>query len=365
MFIYNNWFVAALDNEVTSTRPLARMICGKPIVMYRTTSGNVAALEDRCMHRGMPLSEGKVCDEGRSIMCPYHGLEYDHTGACVKVPSQASIPRMMKVTTYPVVERYNFVWLWPGDPALADPATIPVLPYAENPDFELFNLAHIEYKSDWQLVYDNVMDLTHLAYVHQAAINGDPAANVASRLEVTTDEDANRVRFKRETPNSEPPPQYKFGYPFEGKIDRWQDVECSPSGMLFWSGGLDVGKGAFDGKREGGMQLGTFHAVTPSTEGHCHYFAHGARNVHKGNEAVAAKLRDGMNATLDEDRAIIELQQARLNATSGRPVVSLAADAAGLQVRRMFKRLKAAEAETFPVSVVRHVDLMRELGGAG
>ncbi|RJG03101.1 aromatic ring-hydroxylating dioxygenase subunit alpha [Noviherbaspirillum sedimenti] len=373
MFIYDNWYVAALTTEVNSEKPLARMIVGKPMVFFRTDEGQVAALEDRCMHRGMPLSAGPICNKGRSLQCPYHGLEFDITGACVKAPSQTSIPRNMQVLTYPVVERDSFVWVWTGDPEIADPATIPRTTLGEPDTFGTFNLAHIEYKADWKLIYDNVMDLTHLAYVH-TVVNGDVQANVEAKLTISTDDDGKRVSFVRKLPDSIPADQYKMGFDFKGNCDRWQEIECSASGMLIWTGAMDVGCGALDGnagametKRTGGFQLVSYHAITPSTEGNAHYFASGHVNVHLGNEEVFAKMREGQMTTLYEDRVILEPQQARLNETPGRPVVSLAADAAGLAVRRMFKKLLTAEMEKKapprPARSSGHQDLMVELTG--
>ncbi|RJG03097.1 aromatic ring-hydroxylating dioxygenase subunit alpha [Noviherbaspirillum sedimenti] len=367
MFIYDSWYVAALATEVNSEKPLARMILGKPMVFFRTDEGQVAALEDRCMHRGMPLSAGPICNKGRSLQCPYHGLEFDITGACVKAPSQTSIPRNMQVLTYPVVERDSFVWVWTGDPEIADPATIPTTGPVNDDTFGLFSLLHLEYKADWKLIYDNVMDLTHLAYVH-SVVNGDVQANVEAKLTISTDDDGKRVRFARELPNSVPPDLYA-GFVFKGNCDRWQEMECSTSGMQLWNGALDVGCGALDGSRVrvGGFQLYTYQAVTPSSEGNSHYFSNGYTNVHLGNEEVFAKMREGHIKTLYEDRVIIEPQQVRLNETPGRPVVSLSADAAGLAVRRMFKKLLTAEMEKKapprPARSSGHQDLMEELTG--
>jgi len=349
MFLYNNWYVAAIASEVTSEAPLARRICGIPIVMFRTPEGKAAVLEDRCIHRGMPLSHGKVCDKGRTLQCPYHGLEFDSSGACTKAPGQEKIPPAMRVLTYPVVERDAMVWLWPGDPALADPDQIPVMAHGDDPAWELFGQTHIEFKANWQLILDNLMDMNHIAYVHVVAINGDPDAHVSAKMTVSTDDENNRVEIKRQLPNSNPPAQYKFGCDFKGKVDRWQEFEFCPSGVQFCTGAVDAGTGAYEGRREGGVQLRHFHAITPVDEGSSHYFFYGLRNFALGNDLVAAKLKEGMLATLNEDRGIIESQQARLNETPDRPLVSLAADSGGLQVRRVLKRLLAAQAQTRPV----------------
>lgn len=350
MFLYDNWYVAALSSEITSEAPLARVICGNPVVLYRTAVGQAAALEDRCVHRGMPLSSGKLCDGGRSIQCPYHGLEFDATGHCTKAPSQSTVPRAMKVLTYPLCERDGFVWLWPGDPELARLEDVPSMAYAGDPAWEFFGEARYEFKADWRMILDNLMDLSHIAYVHVAAINGDPDAENRARLAVTADDATNRVFVKRHMPGCRPPPLYSSVYDFKGSADRWQEFEGSPSGVYAWSGCLDQAAGTFDAEeRHGGVQLRHFTGLTPSTEGSTHYFFRGIRNFALGNAQVAGKLEAGMRATLLEDQAILEPQQLRLAETPERPLVSLLIDAGGLQMRRVLKRLMDAQRARRPM----------------
>ena len=131
MFPRNFWYVAAWDWEVRRQELFARTICGEPIVFWRREDGTPAALEDRCCHRHMPLSHGKL--RGSDVECVYHGLTYDGTGACIRVPSQKAIPPGAKVRSYPVVERYHWVWIWMADPALADPATIEDFHWMDDP----------------------------------------------------------------------------------------------------------------------------------------------------------------------------------------------------------------------------------------
>ena len=118
MFLRNYWYVAGYDHEV-GRRPLARVILGEPVVLYRLEDGMPVALEDRCAHRHLPLSMGKLV--GDTLQCHYHGLRYDKGGVCVRVPGQDTIPRAARVKSYPVVERYRWLWIWMGDPAQANP----------------------------------------------------------------------------------------------------------------------------------------------------------------------------------------------------------------------------------------------------
>src|SRR5271155_3548384 len=122
MFCSNNWYVAAFASHLAQ-KPVARMICGKPVVLFRTADGAAVALEDRCIHRGAPLSLGE-CERG-NIRCPYHGLEFDGSGRCVVIPGQARIPEAAAVASYRLIERDALLWIWAGEQDKADPSLIP------------------------------------------------------------------------------------------------------------------------------------------------------------------------------------------------------------------------------------------------
>ncbi len=125
-FVRNAWYVGAWPEELDGG-PLGRRIMNEPIVLYRDSAGVVGALEDRCCHRGAPLTHGAVVENG--LQCGYHGLVYERSGKCVQVPGQDTVPSDARVKSYPVVERQGFVWIWMGDPALADQSKIVDFPY--------------------------------------------------------------------------------------------------------------------------------------------------------------------------------------------------------------------------------------------
>src|SRR5262245_35814304 len=109
MFVRNAWYVAAYSNEVAGAL-LARRICNEPLVMFRDWHGRVAALENKCCHRGTPLDLGEIVEQG--IQCGYHGLIFDGTGKCVFIPGQSIIPERAKVRSYPVIEKDQMIWVW-------------------------------------------------------------------------------------------------------------------------------------------------------------------------------------------------------------------------------------------------------------
>src|SRR6188472_120337 len=122
IFLRNSWYVAAWNHELIDGRKLPRTILERPIVMYRGESGKVVALDDRCCHRAAPLSMGRI--EGDDIRCMYHGMKFDPSGKCIQIPGQDMIPPKLGVRSYPIVARDHLVWIWMGDPALADESLI-------------------------------------------------------------------------------------------------------------------------------------------------------------------------------------------------------------------------------------------------
>lgn len=335
----NIWYVAAFAADLEAG-PLARRICDQAVVLFRTASGRCAALEDRCIHRGMPLSRGGECD-GDVIRCPYHGLEYDADGCCVKVPGQERLPEAMRIRSYPLVEKDALLWIWMGDGAKADPSKIPAHPHHSDPGWQ-WSPIFLEIACDWQLLHDNLLDLTHLAYVHRKTIGGDPDAHTAN-AEMRTSRNGNSVLTTRWLRNSNPPPFYTIAHSFAGKIDRWQDTEFLPGLIRIWSGGTDAGTGAFEGKREGGVQLMGLHGVTPSTATSCYYHFTVSRNFKLGVPPVHERVHDGARATLLEDKAILELQQERVLEDPDRILIDTRWDAGGLHARRIIEALVAAE----------------------
>ena len=169
-FPRNSWYIAAAGVEVGEA-PLARTINGEAMVLFRTGEG-VAALRDACPHKGYPLSEGRVI--GDAIRCGYHGIQFGRSGRCVHIPSQSALPSAMQVRAYPVREKGLFIWVWTGDPALADAAAIPEFGFEDRPDFERQLTFSMEVKSNAQFLLENVLDHTHFSYLHAGGFVNDP-----------------------------------------------------------------------------------------------------------------------------------------------------------------------------------------------
>jgi phenylpropionate dioxygenase-like ring-hydroxylating dioxygenase large terminal subunit len=328
MFLRNSWYVAAWGREV-GRKPLARTILGEPVVLYRTERGEPVGLEDRCCHRQLPLSLGSL--EKDFLRCGYHGLKFDPTGKCVEIPGQESIPPQAKVRAYPLVEKYSWVWIWMGPPEKADPALIPSWWWADHKDWAFTKPDMIPVKCDYRLIADNVLDVTHLAFVHASSIG---AASI-TEFPGTVEREERLVRFTRWIKDRPPPPMYKEAGGFTGNVDRWQIVEHVPPCFTVNFAGCKDGEKRID--------LMALSAPTPETERTTHYFFGFVRNFGIDDAKAERMCAEGMVKVFNEDIPILEAQQRAMDANPGAPRVDIKVDAAPLAARRMLDGLLAKD----------------------
>lgn len=196
----NRWWVAGFDWELTD-KPLARTLLGHRLVLFRNADGSVSALEDRCCHRDLPLSLGTL--EPRGLRCGYHGLLFDGAGRCIEAPGQARIPGRARVRSFELRERDRILWLWVGDADVAPAGPPPAYAFHADPAYQ-FGGDSFHYDAPWQLIHDNLLDLSHLGYVHVKTIGGNAAIHMNAQLQVSSD--AHSVRVVRGMPGSAPPP---------------------------------------------------------------------------------------------------------------------------------------------------------------
>jgi phenylpropionate dioxygenase-like ring-hydroxylating dioxygenase large terminal subunit len=340
MFVRNAWYVGAWSDEVAVGGKLARTLLGEPVLFYRGDDGQLAALEDRCCHRGLPLSHG--CVQGAQLQCGYHGLVFDRSGQCVHVPGQDTVPSAARVRSYPVVERQGMAWIWMGEPARADAAQIVSHPWHEDPGWVWIKDCY-RVEAHYQLITDNLMDLTHVGYVHGRTIGGTPQAH--SEAQTTTTPTDRGVRVERWMENSLPPPAYTNAHSFgTERVDRWMEIEFhAPAVVRIHTGAVDVGTGARQGRREGGIRFWGLNVQTPETERSTHYFWSGARNRDAGgDEQRRARLLDSLSITFAEDKAVVEAQQKSLE-RKPEPLLMIASDAGMVRARRIVTAMLQAE----------------------
>lgn len=343
MFLTKAWYVAAWSADV-STTPIARRICGEPVVLYRDTAGRLAALRDSCCHRGAPLSVGSVVANG--LQCGYHGLIFGADGACVYIPGQDQIPSTARVRSYPTVEQDDLAWIWMGPSEEADPAKIVRYPYHLEQSKWPYRRQTLRVAADYMLLVDNLMDLTHLGYVHGSTVGGNPMVHV--NAQTTTERTPLGLKFTRRLLNSPPPPTYVKAVGFKGNVDRWQEFEfIAPSTVLQWTGALDASIETPNAEpREGGFSLRIFHGITPETETTCFYFWSAANGYRQDEPAATDQLFEEIVAAFAEDKAMIELQQMRLNELGESGLIAIHSDKARLSMRRTVNTLLSEERST-------------------
>lgn len=166
--IRNQWYVVLESKEIPAARPVGAMRLGEKMVFWRDSSGRPACLVDRCPHRGAALSAGKLV--GDHLQCPFHGFEFDASGACRLVPANgrsAAVPRALHAQSYPLREAHGFIYLWWGD----EQAAYPPPPFFDN---IAPGLAYATLRDHWPTHYsraiENQLDMAHLPFVHHNTI---------------------------------------------------------------------------------------------------------------------------------------------------------------------------------------------------
>jgi phenylpropionate dioxygenase-like ring-hydroxylating dioxygenase large terminal subunit len=341
-FPLDAWYAAAWDYEVgRQLRPVR--VADQPVVLYRRSDGRAAALADACWHRLVPLSMGRL--DGDNVECGYHGVTFGSDGRAVHMPAQQTINPSACVKSYPVAERHRFVWIWPGDPGRADPALVPDMHWNDDPEWAGDGKT-INVQSDYRLVLDNLMDLTHEAFVHRDSL-AQPALN-ESRLDVR--HDGRTVTATRWMLGVEAPPfwaaQLRARFPgYTGRVDRWQIIRFeAPATIVIDVGVAKAGTGAPGGDRSQSVQNRILNTITPETRTTCHYLWANARDYALTDQKITTQLRDGVSRVFFEDETMLNAQQRAISANPGHAFYNLNIDAGGMWARRIIDQMIDREA---------------------
>jgi vanillate O-demethylase monooxygenase subunit len=339
-WLRNAWYVAAWDAEV-GREPLARTICGVPVVLYRKLGGGVVAMRDACPHRLLPLSMG--IKEGDSIRCRYHGLKIGADGMAEEMPLKADrVNRRVCVETFRIEERHRFVWIWIGDADAADASLIPQLWPCSTPGW-VFDGGYYRIACDYRLLIDNLMDLTHETHVHAGSI-GQPElmeAPIATRVE------GDRVFVTRWMPGIDAPPFWRGALGREGEVDRWQVCEfILPSAVMIDVGVAPVEAGATIEKHDQGVRGFVIDVMTPESETTSHYFWGMARDFAIDDPGFTARFKAQQAGVFAEDVEVLEAQQRSIAANGDLKLQAYNIDEGGTRARQMIARAIAREAAT-------------------
>lgn len=331
----NQWYCAALSAEIGAT-PLARIFLNEPVVMYRKTDGTPVALENRCCHRRAPLSKGKV--EGDNLRCGYHGLLYEPGGRAIWAPGQDKLPAGAQVKSYPLCEKHGWLWIWMGDRALADPKTAPAFHWYDAPGWAGYG-ACLDVKANYLLLVDNLLDLSHLAFLHIKTIGAADDTNP----ELTWERGANFVRGTRIARNLSPSTR-QIAQGDTLRTDSTKIMTFTPPGnVVIEINAVEAGKQPDDPTNRINRKLVVLDSMTPETETSCHYFWGSCRNYAVDDKAITEMVMRSTQIAFDEDKLMLEAEQRIIDLRPAAPQIDLMGDTGGLQARRMVERLLAEE----------------------
>ncbi len=340
-FLMNVWYCAGWAHELDDQKLVGRKILGKHVLMYRKLDGGVVAMNDACPHRFAPLHLGKRT--GDTVACPYHGLEFGPTGECTRNPhGDGKIPKACKVDGYPLVERWAALWIWMGDPAKANPDLIPDFSTTMPRKGETTTVyGYHMVKADYQLVVDNLLDRTHVQYLHPAlkqhnvgpdykdvhstGMDGDVVYDYHHQL------NSPRVRFLDVVwPEGPDLTEHYFNL-------RWE----APGNML-----LDSGIVAMNTDRKVGSHTPMANLITPADETNTHYFWNQCRDKKIDDEHIGQMVHKMVAQTFaTEDGKIIEdslVLMGTHDLMSLKPVL-FSIDETSIRTRRIMARRIAEE----------------------
>ena len=336
MFLMNSWYAVAWGHELGRSL-FARTVCGKAMVFYRREDGRVAALEDLCWHRLLPLSKGML--EGDFVRCKYHGFVYDSAGQCVRMTAQDAIPTSARVANYPVAEKHRLVWVWPGDAAKADPSLIPDLHWFADPAWA-GDGTYYHFRCDYRLLIDNLMDLTHETYVHPESIGSDEVASAPIKTEV----EGEQVVVSRWMLDHQPANFWRRQIGGDKNCDRWQVIRwTAPATIAIDVGVAITGTGAPRGNRGQGVSMFVLNTITPETETSCHYFFGVPRNYKIDDRELSIGLMKAVAGIFNQDRDVLEAQQQAVSANPERALSNVNIDAGSVRTRRILQTKIRAE----------------------
>jgi len=337
-FLRNAWYAAGWASDL-GDEPVARTILEEPVVLFRTAEdGKVHALRDACPHRFAPLSMGKLMPD--RIKCPYHGLEFAGSGKCVHNPhGKGAIPGSLSVPAFPVAERYGMLWVWMGAADKADESALPDIPRLEDDDFSWIH-GVLEVDGNYQLVLDNLLDLTHVEFLHPMLASEGNSQRTTFRFE----QEGDVVRAYYDVVDE----------PITGLFQILWESDAQTAGLhayMHWHApaNLYLDTGMFSDEADGGPKIPTVHFLAPESEGRTRYYWAAGRNRQHGNEQVSGMLHFAtQNAFENEDEPMIRAVRSRMqsnNLFAHKPAL-LPMDEAAVRARRVIdKRIAAERAE--------------------
>ena len=340
-FVRNAWYVAFWSADLQAGALLARAILEEPIVFFRDAARAVVGLEDMCPHRFAPPSRGQLVD-GDRLECGYHGLRFDRTGSCVYNPhGDHKIPSTAKSRTYPVVERFSIAWIWMGE-GDGDAADIPNYHLLDDADpLHVSVRDYMTIDAGYEIITNNLLDLSHVPFLHGGLLSG----SVGDEVSVTQIGD--HVMISRWAYDIAVPTLFDALFRADGKnVDSWTEMHWMPVGCMI----LDTGVRAPGSEKASGAGYFGLHLLTPENRRSTHYHFAAVRfgvqpRSREDDLAIREKISTARRfAFAEQDKPMIEAQQARMDGRPGRRPALFSVDAGATRVQRVLAKLQSAEA---------------------
>ena len=336
--IRNAWYVAARSADVSADKPFGRKILGERVVMFRGGDGKPVAMKDRCAHRSFPLSESRI--ENGEIVCGYHGFRYDHRGRCTGVPSQATPPQGIAVPTFKVVEQEPLIWIWMGDPVLADEAKLPAQPWMLASHGWAGALGYLSVESNYVHLHENLLDLTHLTFVHAKTFGTPDYASAPFETEI----DGPTIRLHRTVQPTRLPPVYARPLKMEG-VDAARIVTSTFVSPAMSISAVVLRNLELPESERVDHHIRTAQLLTPADQDSLHYHFLIARDFAVEDAETTAFIHKQIVAAFHEDVEALRLIDTVRREDRGREFLehSVGSDRAGVAMRQLLRRLADQE----------------------
>lgn len=332
-FVRNAWYVAGWASEFDRQLRQVRIL-SEDLVMFRSSTGGVTALQDRCPHKSLPLSQGRLIDD--EIECGYHGSVFGLDGKCTRIPGQPRVPPTDCVRAYPVHERHDVVWIWMGDPEGANIDNVFDLPQMGDLAWDNHQGDALYLKSNYLNVAENLIDPAHVTFVHPTTLGSTDHADIPVQCHVTGDP-IYTWRWIRDAP---PNPFFQKYGNFNENVDRWQYLYLYlPSTAVIDFGSADAIRGSGEDRRHEGIRMFALHFLTPVTANETIDRWMHIRNTHVGDDAVAHTVDTMFRTAFAEDKIVLEAIQREEEKPEAVSTLQLAIDRGPIAYRARIKQL--------------------------
>ncbi len=282
--LLNDWHAVARTEDLQPGSPLPARLLGEDLVLWRS-GDRLVAWQDRCPHRGFPLSKGQVA--GDTLVCPYHGLAFNSAGQCTHIPAHPTQqpPARALVRTYQIQERYGLVWVLLGKDETGEIHPSP-FPEWDDPAYRKFLCGPYRCRASGLRAIENFLDVSHFPFVHDGFL-GDRNHTEAEDCEVEVDPAGINLRNVRVW---QPDPDGTgIGCKVTYNYRVWRPLTSSFV------------------KESAGGRLAIFFTVTPVDEEECLGWMWVAMNY--GHEIPLEELRAFQDTVIRQDIPIVESQR--------------------------------------------------------